>query len=112
SFQTRINILFVAAVASLKACRDLSEAFAVLTQFIEDALRLAATEMIEFTGPHKRGAVLAWVGQLYDLTAAFVPLPWFLQPLRWVFGKQVVLLIAGGILEGIYARHKDSINDG
>ena len=109
-FHNRISVLFSLAVAQLKGAQNLSDAFQILAAFIEDAMRAAAAELVEYAGPQKRELVLDYVGQLYDLTKNFIPLPLPLIWLRWVLGRDVVLLIAGGILEYIYARHKDTIH--
>lgn len=110
TLQARIEPLYVAALESLRQADSLAVAFAVLTAFIEDTMRAVASELIEFAGPQKKQVVLELVGALYDAGSGLVRLPWWLQPVRWLFGREMVLAAADGILEGIYARHKDTFN--
>lgn len=110
TLQARIEPIYVAALESLRQADSLAVAFAVLTTFIEDTMRAVASELIEFAGPQKKRVVLELVGALYDAGSGLVRLPWWLQPVRWLFGREMVLAAADGILEGIYARHKDTFN--
>jgi len=68
----------------------------------------AATQLTN-AGAQKKDFVLQAVAYLYDAIAPSIPLPFFVQPFRFLLRPHVrnlVLAIADGVIEVIYARLK------
>lgn len=92
----------LARAASGLALPDLGEIFTgLLQQLIETATGF------DNTGPDKKTWVLEQVATMFDQLAPSIPLPVWLAPFRGFIMpalKKLVLSIASGALEAIYAR--------
>lgn len=85
----------------------LAEAGQLFTTLI--TLAVAGAASLANPGADKKAMVLAAVGFLYDNIAPAIPLPFFVQPFRGLLRphvKALVLAIADGVIEAVYARQK------
>jgi hypothetical protein len=106
-FNSRMQAFIESVKVKAKDGLSLEEAFSILHDFIEMAVE--AAKELGNPGAEKRAIVLQWVGTLFDVLAPLVPVPlWFklLQPFTRPIVRQVVLALAGALLEKTYAKLK------
>lgn len=108
TFADKLSELLADAQAKLRqgfTWDALSEAF--LT-FIHGAM-LAAKEELLNPGPEKKAAVLEWVGAFWDYVVNQAPLPtwlfWMKLPYVRTALRNIVLAVAAGLIEGLYAQN-------
>lgn len=118
SFQTRVGVILATVRAAVRdgiswfgPGDDGQAGLGEIVQAVLLGLMNAATEtMLDASGPEKKQAVLDGVGQVFDLIAPHIPLPWFLQPLRSVIVSRLrkfVLWLANGAIESVYQEFKE-----
>jgi hypothetical protein len=102
-FRRQLRALIDAAREKAKDGLTWAEAGQLFVSFLQVAVESAAG--LSLPGATKKEFVLAAVAELYDAVAPFVPLPWFLAPVRGILTKRfrdVVLRLADGAVEAVY----------
>lgn len=104
-FSTQMRALIDSAVAKARDADGLTwaEAGQLFVQFVQ--LAVEAATGLRLDGAGKKQAVLLAIGELFDAIAPYIPMPWYLAPLRSVLIaklRQVVLAVASGGIEAVY----------
>jgi len=113
-FTEQMRALIRSAVAKARDDDGLTwaESGQLFIQFLQ--LAIEAATGLDISGPAKKEAVLIAIGELFDAVSPFIPLPWFLSPLRGILIpklRTVVIAVASGAVEAIYAWFKRRFPD-
>ncbi len=107
SFKDQVQAFLADAADKAKGGLTLAEIGALFISLIYMAVALLNS--VSVPGADKKALVLEAVGFLFDTIAPAIPLPFWLAPVRLFLRprlRQLVLAIADGAIEAIYARLK------
>jgi len=108
-FLPRINEAIARARLLAEGGITLVEAGQIFTEFAQ--LAVDAARDLSNPGFEKKQFVLSAIGKLFDQLEPLLPYPWFAAPFRRFISpalRDIVLRIADGAIEAIYARMKAS----
>jgi len=109
-FFRRIEVFLLFARQQAEGGVTIAEAGEIATRFMQMVVEAAAD--LRKPGPEKKQLVMEAVGKLFDQLEPLLPYPFFLRPFRgWLITpmlRQIVLAAAGGAVEAIYLRLKET----
>lgn len=107
-FEARVKAFIADAVAKGQNGYTLAELGQIFYALIE--LAVSAAKDLQNPGPQKKQLVMQAVAALFDAVVPLVPVPWWyvpFQPFVRPHLRALVLGVADGVIEKVYARVKD-----